>query len=96
VDEPSLASFGVNAERHVPHAQARVTARIGVLGGTTPVLLEKKLQPDAGWFEVLFGVHGAEHRIVGNTLVERVSELDEGGVPTNLVKERRLTHSARE
>jgi hypothetical protein len=59
MNKPTLSSFGVDVKRHVSHAQARVTARIGVLGGTTPVLLEKKLQPDAGWFEVFFGVHGA-------------------------------------
>lgn len=87
VPELPVAGVGVDVERHVAHAQARVSARLAIGRRAAPVLREEQGEAFGGRAEVLFGVHRLQHLVGGDAAIERVDQPTECLHPAHLVVE---------
>src|SRR4029453_4796414 len=83
MEEPAVLRFGRDAEGHVAHPQAWMAALLTVSRGTTPILLQEHEETPFGRFQVFFGVHGPQERILRNAVVEDVNQLHESIVPAH-------------
>ena len=70
VTKPGITSFWPNLVGSVAHSESRVPALLLVCIWSTPVLLEKELQPSLGWPKILFRIHWLQKWILRNSFVK--------------------------
>src|SRR5690606_8857203 len=80
-------SLGIDPVRVVSHAQSRVSARLRVRRGAAPVLLEEQRESLNRSLEVMLWVHGPQHRVRANPLIEVAHDRRKRFVPANGVIE---------
>ncbi len=94
--DPAIPRGGVDRERRMPHAQARVASLVQILGRATEAVDQEAAQPRLGAWQVVRRIHGPEDRVQRDSAVERGHHCGDRGAARQVVDRQFLgfTHGA--